>query len=218
MHAVGTKLDSIDDAGSDDGIHEEFNNEVYADDGKDKDEWVRIGSDMGDDGCAIEEEAEGSHEEDGVEQSSTGTADEGGKDSFFVLDLDGIIDDTSQESDKNTADDSHDDEAGEESSETDFAIGDTALENICRGIDTRECLDDGDDSPKKTGKGTHDRAEYDSHDADGNAHQCDGQTQSLDGADRCESKDKHDGDHNGGYGESIDIVKSSLVHSFSSFL
>lgn len=218
MHAVGTELDSIDDTGSDDGIHKEFNNEVYADDGKNEDKWVRIGSDMGNDGCAVEEETEGGHEEDGVKQSSTSTADEGGKDSFFVLDLDGIIDDAGQKSDKNTADDSHDDEAGEESSKTDFTIGDTALKNVRRGIDTCECLDDGNDSPKKTGKGTHDWSEYDSHDADRNAHQCDGQTQSLDGADRCESEDKHDGDHNGGYGESIDIVKSSLVHSFSSFL
>ncbi len=218
MHAVSTELDAIDDASSDDGIHKEFDDEVHADDGKDEDEWIGIGSDMGDDRCAIEEEAEGSHEEDGVEQGRAGTADKRGKDAFLVLDLDGIIDDTSQEADKNTADDSHDDEAGKESSETDFAIGDTALEDIRCGIDTGEGLDDGNDSPKKTGKGTHDRAEYDSHDADRNAHQGDGQTQSLDGADRCESKDKHDGDHNSGYGESIDIVESSLVHSFSSFL
>ncbi len=218
MHAVGAELDAIDDAGSDDGIHKEFDNEVYADDGKDEDEWVGIGADMGDDGCAIEEETEGSHEEDGVEQSGAGTADKGGKDSLLVLDLDGIIDDTGQESDKNTADDSHDDETGEESSEADFAIGDTALKNVCRGIHAGESLDDGDDSPKKAGKGAHDRAEYDSHDADRNAHQGDRQTERLDCADRCESKDKHDGDHNSGYGEGIDIVESSLVHSFSSFL
>ena len=58
---------SIDDRTSDDGVDKEFDDEVDADDGEDEDKGIGKGSEVVDDRGVVEEKAEGSHEEDGVE-------------------------------------------------------------------------------------------------------------------------------------------------------
>ena len=197
MHLFSALLDGIDNAASDDGIDQELDDEVDTDDGKDEDEWIGIGAKFVNDRCSIIEEAEGRHEENRVEQGGTGTAHGRGDDAFFVLDLDGVIDETGKEADEDSADDTHDDETAEVSAGTDFSAVHTALEKRGCGIHAGEGLDHGDATPDETGDGTHPWTEDDSHDADRYAHQGDGQGGCLDGSNRCEAEDEHDGDHQG---------------------
>ena len=202
MHFLGTQLDSIDDAASDDGIDQEFNDEIDSDDGEYEDEWVCIGSgtDMGDDGGSVIEEAEGCHEENGIEKCGAGTADDGGDDSFLILDSNGIIDDAGEESDKDSGDDTHDNQTAEISCGGYLACIHTALKNQGSCIHSRECLNHGDSTPDESGKCSHPGTEHDSDDTDWDSHQRDGQDRSLNGSKRSEAKDEHDGNHDGGYG------------------
>ncbi len=162
------------------GIDDEFDDEVDSDDCKDEDEGVGESAELIYGRSIVEEEAEGSHEENRIQQGCAGRTDKSRKIAFFILDFDSIMDKSRKKSYEHSGNKAHTDQTGPIPESCYFTLCDAALKQQCCCIHTEYSLQNGNESPNRSGKKPHPRAEDTGDDADWYSHQRNRQGSCLD--------------------------------------